>query len=100
MAEAKALFDAEQWKESKAKYEEAKAIKPLEKEAHAQILILEKKIADQEKNAANLAKFDGIMAAALELQNAEKYDEAISKYKEAQLLIKERPEPKEGIDFC
>jgi tetratricopeptide (TPR) repeat protein len=100
MAEAKALFDAEQWKESKAKYEEAKAIKPLEKEPPAQILILEKKIADQEKNAANLAKFDGIMAAALELQNAEKYDEAISKYKEAQLLIKERTEPKEGIDFC
>lgn len=100
MTEAKALFDAEQWKESKAKYEEAKAIKPLEKEAPAQILILEKKIADQEKNAANLAKFDGIMAAALELQNAEKYDEAISKYKEAQLLIKERTEPKDGIDFC
>lgn len=100
ITEAKELFDAEKWLESKAKYEEAKSIKPEEKEPPAKIIIIDKKIADQEKNAANLAKFDGIMAAALELQNAEKYDEAISKYKEAQLLIKERAEPKEGIDFC
>ncbi len=100
MTEAKALFDDEKWAEAKVKYEEARTIKPSEKEPPAQIVIIEKKIADQEKNAANQAKFDGIMAAALELQNAEKYDEAISKYKEAQLLIKERPEPKEGIEFC
>lgn len=100
LAEGKALFDAEQWKEAKVKYEEAKAIKPLEKEPQAQILIIEKKIADQEKNAANLAKYEGVMAAALELQNAEKYDEAISKYKEAQLLMKDRNEPVEGIAFC
>lgn len=100
VAEAKALFDAEQWKEAKAKYEEAKAIKPQEKEPPAQILILEKKIADQEKNAASLAKYEGIMAAALVLQNAEKYDEAISKYREARLLFKDKTEPKEAIDLC
>jgi epidermal growth factor receptor substrate 15 len=100
IAEAKALFDAEQWKESKAKYQEAKTIKATEKEPDAQILIIDKKIAEQEKNAAALAKYEGIMAAALAFQNAEKYDEAIAKYKEAQLAMKDRNEPSEGLAFC
>jgi hypothetical protein len=100
LADGKALFDAEKWKDAKAKYEEARALKPSEKEAPAQLLIIEKKIADQEKNEANLAKFEAILKEAQTLQNAEKYDEAISKYKEAQLLIKERPETKDGIEFC
>jgi epidermal growth factor receptor substrate 15 len=100
LADGKALFDMEKWLEAKTKYLEAKALKPTEREADAQIQIIDKKIAEQEKNTAALAKYEGIMSTALELQKAEKYDEAIAKYREAQLLFKDKNEPREGIEIC
>jgi len=100
MNEAKTLFDLDQLEQAKLKYQAAQFLKSTEKEPPLKIAEIDKKINDKAKNAKKQAAFDELMKQALELQNNEKYDDAISKYTEAQLLIKDRTEPKAGIELC
>jgi tetratricopeptide (TPR) repeat protein len=100
MTDGNQFFEEKSFAEAIKKYEEAKALKPGEKDPPLKITAAQSKLKDQQKDEEKSAKFESLLLEANTAKDAEKYDEAIKKYEEAQLLIKERPEPKEGIDFC
>lgn len=97
---AKSLYDAEQWQEALTKYKEAQQIKPQEKEPEQKIIEISKKIEERSQKVAQQEKFDAAMALANTARDAQKFDEAILKYKEAQNIVKDNPEPGAQINFC
>lgn len=100
MTEGNQLFEAKNYTDALKKFEEAQNIKPGEKDPPLKIATTKTKINEQKNEADKLANFDALLQLAEAAKTAEKYDEAIKKYEEAQLLYKDRPEPKDGIDFC
>lgn len=100
MTEGNQLFDEKNYEQAIKKYEEAKKLKPSEKDPPLKITASQNKLKDQKEEAEKTAKFEALLTQANALKDAEKYDDAIKKYEEAQLIIKDRTEPKEGIDFC
>ncbi len=94
------LFDTKDYTEALKKFEEAKALKPSEKDPPIKIAATQSKINDQKNEAEKLANFEALLGQAESLKSAAKYDEAIKKFEEAQVIYKDRQEPKEGIEFC
>lgn len=100
MADGNQLFEEKNYEEAIKKYQEAKELKPKEKDPDLKIQSAQSKLKDQQKEADKLANFEALLTEANELRDAEKFDEAIKKYEEAKVLFKDRSEPQEGIDFC
>ncbi len=100
MTDGNQLFENKDYENAIKKYEEAKKFKPTENEPLLKIQAAQNKWNDQKNEAQKLATFESFLLQANTLKDAAKYDEAIKKFEEAQLLLKDRPEPKVGIDFC
>lgn len=100
MTEGNQLFDAKDYENAIKKFEEAKKVKPGDKDPDLRITAARTKLEEQKKDADKLKNFEALLVQANALKETQKYDEAIKKFEEAQLLFKDRPEPKEGIDDC
>jgi tetratricopeptide (TPR) repeat protein len=97
IAEGNAAFGTEDWDGSIAKYEEALKLKPGEQHPTDQIDLAKK---NREKDAAEKElneKYEALMAEGKSLKEAEKYQDAINKYKEAQGIKSSESAPKERI---
>jgi tetratricopeptide (TPR) repeat protein len=100
MTEGNQLFDAKDYENAIKKFEEAKKLKPSDKEPDLKIIAAKSKLEEQKKEADKLKNFEALLFQANTLKESQKYDEAIKKFEEAQLLFKDIPEPKEGIEEC
>ncbi|WP_310682378.1 hypothetical protein [Salibacter sp.] len=98
--EADRLMGEEQYKNAISKYEEAKSVKESESYPDEQITKANEAIAAKEKAAEQAAKqeeYDGLVKQADELMNAEKWQEAISKYEEAATVLPDKDYPNQQI---
>ncbi|KAB1066069.1 hypothetical protein [Salibacter halophilus] len=98
--EADRLMGEEQYKKAISKYEEAKAIKESESYPDEQITKANEAIAAKEKAAEQAAKqeeYDGLIKQADELMSAEKWQDAIAKYKEAGSVLPDKDYPNQQI---
>jgi epidermal growth factor receptor substrate 15 len=86
MTEAKALFDQKKYAEAKAKYTEAKSIKPAETEPATQIALCDKYIADAEKMAQIEKDYQAAITEGNALKDQKNYMAAIDKYNKALAL--------------
>jgi epidermal growth factor receptor substrate 15 len=86
MTEAKALFDQKKYAEAKAKYTEAKSIKPAETEPATQIALCDKYIADAEKMAQVEKDYQAAITEGNALKDQKNYLAAIDKYNKALAL--------------
>ena len=100
MADGNQLFDTKDFAEAIKKFEEAKNLKPGEKDPPLKITAAQTKLNELEKDAQKTAQFESLLQQANAAKDAEKYDDAIKKFEEAKLLLKDRAEPNEGIEFC
>lgn len=80
-----------QWEVAQAKFNEAKKMKPKEKEPNEKLAELDKRM----KNAAKYAQYDAIIKDANRLFDAEKWEECMAKYKEASNMMPQETYPKE-----
>ena len=96
--EGDAAFDSGKWDEAIGKYQEALKLKPNEQHPKDRIEEAKAKKAEAEANAEQEKKFNDLMAEAKGLKDAEKYQEAIDKYKEAQNVKPDASEPKTKIE--
>lgn len=101
IAEADALYNQQKWEESRAKYEAALAIKPMEKHPNQRILELDALIMAKKKdelaNQQSSSEYDNLIKAADALRDQKKYEMAILKYEEA-LRKKDEDYPKTQIE--
>lgn len=97
LEEGKEKINQREWSDALAKYKEALKYKPNDKTALDQIDFIKK---EQEKEAAEEKldePYNAFMAEAKDLFEAEKYEEAKSKYNEALGVKKDEQEPKDQI---
>jgi hypothetical protein len=80
-----------QWEVAQAKFNEAKKMKPKEKEPNEKLAELDKRM----KNAAKYAQYDAVIKDADRLFVAEKWEECMAKYKEASNMMPQETYPKE-----
>ncbi|MEN9333258.1 MAG: hypothetical protein RLY35_438 [Bacteroidota bacterium] len=80
-----------QWEVAQAKFNEAKKMKPKEKEPTEKLAELDKRM----KNAAKYAQYDAVIKDADRLFQAEKWEECMAKYKEASNMMPQETYPKE-----
>jgi hypothetical protein len=80
-----------QWEVAQAKFNEAKKMKPKEKEPNEKLAELDKRM----KNAAKYAQYDAVIKDANRLFDAEKWEECMAKYKEASNMMPQETYPKE-----
>ena len=80
-----------QWDVAQAKFNEAKKMKPKEKEPNEKLAELDKRM----KNAAKYAQYDAVIKDANRLFDAEKWEECMAKYKEASNMMPQETYPKE-----
>ncbi|MEX1001251.1 MAG: hypothetical protein WDZ35_03970 [Crocinitomicaceae bacterium] len=90
-------FSNQNWDQAIAKFEEALKLKPQEKHPADQIKLAKEKKANAEAEAAINEKYNKLISEAEGLKSAEKYKEAITKYKEAQQVKPSEKEPAERI---
>lgn len=90
-------FESSNWDEAISRYEEALKLKSNEKYPQDQIAIAKKNKEEQAANEAKEAEYKSLMEAAKQLKDAEKYPDAIAKYKEALAIKPSESEPKEKI---
>lgn len=105
ITEADKLYDSEEYKESLSKYEEALSIPGKESEGHPNNRILEieellQKIAEEElaEQQAN-QEYYNLIEAADNLLKQENYNDALTKYTEAQKLKEDEQYPQDQIDL-
>ena len=94
---ADALYDKKDWANAKATYQEALGLKSNEKHPIDRISLIDKAIAEEEANAAVNEKYNTLMSEAKAFYDQKKYQEAISKYREASGVKTEKQEPKDKI---
>lgn len=87
MAEAKALFDQKKYSEAKVKYYEASSIKPTEQAPKDQIIIIDKLLADKEKQEQLEKDYQTFMTEGNSLKEIKDYTAALDRYNKA-LTIK------------
>lgn len=98
ITDADLAFKASKWDQAIAKYEEALGLKPDEKYPKDQIKLANEN-KDKEAAEAELEeKYKALMAEGKTLKDGEKYEEAITKYKEAKALKPGEQEPQNRID--
>src|SRR5574343_333548 len=83
LTEAKGLFGAEKWNDSKVKYNEVLALDATNAEAKKQLEEIAKKQQEIANQEANTEKFNKLVAEGDGLSKAAKYQEAIAKYQAA-----------------
>lgn len=94
------LFKAESWDEAIVKYREAAGVKSDETYPNDQIAKAEKLKADAvaaEARQRQQEQYDGYVSEGDKLFNAERYDEAIAQYQEAQKVLPNESYPGEQI---
>ena len=94
MTEAKKAFDKKDWDNAKKLYNEASAIKPLERDPKDRIIQIDGIIAKAQANEANYNKF---VAEADQAIASKDYDLAITKYKDALRIKPTEKYPQEQI---
>lgn len=98
MQDAKALFDQKKYIESKAKYNEALLVKPLEQAPKDQIKTIDLLIRDAEKAAKAEADYTKFMDLGKAANDRKAYTEAISNYQKALEAKPEDADAKARID--
>ncbi len=86
IAAADALFDKEDWKSSKDKYNEALTYDSGSTYAKDRIELINEKIAEAEANAEKLAQIEALLKDGQSLFDSEKYNDAKDKYNEVLAL--------------
>lgn len=97
MAEAETAFDAKEFENALAKYEEAQAVFPDNKEVADKIEVTKVAIANKEKMAKLQADYDALIASADEKFDAGNFEASISDYEAASDLLPEETYPPERI---
>jgi len=102
MTTAKALFEQENWQPAKEKYNEALKIKPNESTATAQIIVIDKKIAELKANEEKLKetqeKYLTKMTEANSAFASNDFSKALILYNEAKLIKPNENEPQVQIN--
>ena len=87
MAEAKVLFDQKKYAEAKVKYYAASSLKPTEQAPKDQIILIDKLLADKEKQEQLEKDYQIFMTEGNSLKDIKDYTAAIDRYNKA-LVIK------------
>lgn len=98
IAEADQLFAEGKLTEAKPVYLSASTIKPEEGYPKSQVELIDSKLAEQNAAAEQQKQYDELIAAAGQLFQQQKYQEAKSKYQEAQTIKPSESLPGEKIE--
>ncbi|MGB1103747.1 MAG: hypothetical protein ACPG21_08970 [Crocinitomicaceae bacterium] len=90
-------FNASNWTESLAKFEEASRLKPDESYPKTKIALIKTKLDADAEAKATRDRYDRIIAEADEAFNDQNYQGAINKYREALTVIPDERYPKDRI---